>query len=87
MPIILKRLQEFQTAQGSNNLHRPFNSFKNTVTSVLTPDDIGYPTQLLPYSDHPPILFGQGQASALLQPQIAVVGSRKPSPHGRQNGL
>ncbi|HFQ3065717.1 TPA: DNA-processing protein DprA [Acinetobacter baumannii] len=26
----------------------------------------------------------QGQAQALLQPQIAIVGSRKPSPHGRQ---
>ena len=51
---------------------------------ILTPEDIGYPTQLLPYPDHPPILFGQGQAQALLQPQIAMVGSRKPSPHGRQ---
>ncbi len=50
----------------------------------MTPDDSGYPTQLIPYTDHPPIIFGKGQAQALLQPQIAIVGSRKPSPHGRQ---
>ncbi len=30
------------------------------------------------------LFFGKGQAQALLQPQIAIVGSRKPSPHGRQ---
>lgn len=51
---------------------------------ILTADDSGYPAQLLPYTDHPPIIFGKGQAQALLQPQIAIVGSRKPSPHGRQ---
>ncbi|MEZ6841551.1 hypothetical protein ABVN80_18130 [Acinetobacter baumannii] len=30
------------------------------------------------------LFLGEGQAQALLQPQIAIVGSRKPSPHGRQ---
>jgi DNA processing protein len=50
----------------------------------VTPHDIDYPKQLMPYADHPPILFGQGHLQALLQPQIALVGSRKPSPHGRQ---
>jgi DNA processing protein len=51
---------------------------------IVTPDDTLYPSQLLPYADHPPIIFGQGNLQALLQPQIAIVGSRKPSPHGRQ---
>ncbi|MBH2001758.1 MAG: DNA-protecting protein DprA [Moraxellaceae bacterium] len=80
----LKRLQEFQTAQGQQNFEQLIQLICQHSDFILTPKDIGYPTQLLPYPDHPPILFGQGQAQALLQPQIAMVGSRKPSPHGRQ---
>lgn len=80
----LKRLKEFQTAQGQQQFEQLLQLICRHSDFILTPDDIGYPTQLLPYSDRPPILFGQGQAQALLQPQIAMVGSRKPSPHGRQ---
>ena len=80
----LKRLQEFQTAQGQQKFEQMIQLICQHSDFILTPEDIGYPTQLLPYPDHPPILFGQGQAQALLQPQIAMVGSRKPSPHGRQ---
>lgn len=80
----LKRLQEFQTAQGQQKFEQLIHLICQHSDFILTPEDIGYPTQLLPYPDHPPILFGQGQAQALLQPQIAMVGSRKPSPHGRQ---
>ncbi|RZK44463.1 MAG: DNA-protecting protein DprA, partial [Pedobacter sp.] len=80
----LKRVSEFQTPQGQQQFEQIVQLICLHSDFVLTPQDIGYPTQLLPYSDHPPILFGQGQAHALLQPQIAMVGSRKPSPHGRQ---
>lgn len=80
----LKRLQEFQTAEGQQKFEQLIQLICQHSDFILTPEDIGYPTQLLPYPDHPPILFGQGQAQALLQPQIAMVGSRKPSPHGRQ---
>ncbi|MCH7315664.1 DNA-processing protein DprA [Acinetobacter sp. ANC 3882] len=80
----LKRLAEFQTPQGQQQFEQQIQLICKHSDFILTPDDIGYPTQLLPYVDRPPILFGQGQAQALLQPQIAMVGSRKPSPHGRQ---
>jgi len=80
----LKRLEEFQTAQGQQQFQQLIELICKHTDFILTTEDIGYPTQLLPYSDHPPIIFGQGQAQALLQPQIAMVGSRKPSPHGRQ---
>lgn len=51
---------------------------------ILTLDHPDYPPQLRPYADKPPILFGQGDAKALSAFQIAIVGSRKPSAHGRQ---
>ena len=80
----LKRVQQFQTPQGQQDFERMIELIRLHSDFILTPADVGYPTQLLSYSDHPPILFGQGQAQTLLQPQIAMVGSRKPSPHGRQ---
>ena len=80
----LKRVQEFQTSQGQAQFEQVIQQICQHTDFILTTEDQDYPTQLLPYSDHPPIIFGQGHAQALLQPQIAVVGSRKPSPHGRQ---
>jgi len=43
-----------------------------------------YPPLLREISDPPPILFVQGETAALCRPQVAVVGSRNPSPHGRE---
>ncbi|HHY2119504.1 TPA: DNA-processing protein DprA [Acinetobacter baumannii] len=80
----LKRVSEFQTPQGQTQFEQLVQQVVQHTDFILTPDDSGYPTQLLPYTDYPPIIFGKGQAQALLQPQIAIVGSRKPSPHGRQ---
>lgn len=80
----LKRVNEFQTPQGQAQFEQLVQQVRQHTDFILTPDDSGYPTQLLPYTDYPPIIFGKGQAQALLQPQIAIVGSRKPSPHGRQ---
>ncbi|MDV7389357.1 DNA-processing protein DprA [Acinetobacter baumannii] len=80
----LKRVSEFQTPQGQTQFEQLVQQVVQHTDFILTADDSGYPSQLLPYTDYPPIIFGKGQAQALLQPQIAIVGSRKPSPHGRQ---
>ena len=80
----LKRLKEFQSTQGQKKFDQMIELICQHSDFIITPEDTTYPTQLLPYADRPPILFGQGQAQALLQAQIAMVGSRKPSPHGRQ---
>ncbi|RKG31123.1 DNA-protecting protein DprA [Acinetobacter guerrae] len=80
----LKRIQEYQTHSGQQDFAKLIDLVKQHTDFIVTPEDIAYPSQLLPYEDRPPIIFGQGKADALLQPQIAIVGSRKPSPHGRQ---
>ena len=80
----LKRVQEYQSDAGQQDFARLINLIKQYTDFIVTPDDTLYPSQLLPYEDRPPIIFGQGKVDALLQPQIAIVGSRKPSPHGRQ---
>ena len=80
----LQRLSEFQTEAGQQKFKKLIQDIQKHTDFILTLDQPDYPTQLLPYTNKPPILFGQGNAQALLQPQIAIVGSRKPSTHGRQ---
>ena len=80
----LQRLSEFQTTTGQQKFQILLQDIQKNSDFILTLDHPDYPTQLLPYSDKPPILFGQGDAQALSQAQIAIVGSRKPSAHGRQ---
>lgn len=79
-----QRLEQFHTIDGQQQFQNLLHQIKKSSDFVITEQDSCYPTQLLPYSDRPPILFGQGNEQILLQPQIAIVGSRKSSPHGRQ---
>lgn len=80
----LQRFKEFHSAEGQQKFQQCLTDIQNTSDFILCADDPAYPPQLQHYSDKPPLLFGQGQPHALLQPQVAIVGSRKPSPHGRQ---
>lgn len=80
----LKRFQEFHTPEGQKNLQHCLKQIQQSSDFVLIFSEANYPQQLLPYTDKPPLIFGQGNAQVLLQPQVAIVGSRKPSPHGRQ---
>ncbi|VAW92670.1 Rossmann fold nucleotide-binding protein Smf possibly involved in DNA uptake [hydrothermal vent metagenome] len=52
--------------------------------SVLTLADEAYPTLLKEIADPPPLLFLLGDKSLLLSEQIAMVGSRNPTPMGLQ---
>jgi len=52
---------------------------------VLCLADPGYPQMLLQAADPPLLLFAQGRLDLLERPAVAVVGSRHPSPQGRDN--
>ncbi|MDE2089464.1 MAG: DNA-processing protein DprA [Gammaproteobacteria bacterium] len=51
---------------------------------LLTLRDPGYPRLMREIPDPPPLLFVHGDADALATPQLAVVGSRNPTPAGRE---
>lgn len=80
----IQRLRDFHLAESQLQFQYCVALIQKHSDFILTLEHSDYPTQLLPYADKPPILFGQGDAQALLQPQVAIVGSRKPSSHGRQ---
>jgi DNA processing protein len=48
--------------------------------------DTAYPPQLAATPGAPPVLYVQGDVAALRRPQLAVVGSRRPTPAGRRIG-
>ena len=50
--------------------------------TLLSAEDEAYPERLLEIYDPPPVLWVRGNAEALNQPGIAVVGTRHPSPYG-----
>lgn len=52
---------------------------------VLTRADAAYPTLLAQIPDPPPLLYVRGNADSLQLPQIAMVGSRRPSADGRRH--
>jgi len=78
---IISRLAAPDWATVETQLHwqqRPGNR-------IITCADSLYPTLLKEIVDPPPLLFVQGQVEALIRQQVAVVGSRNPSPDGSNN--
>ena len=51
---------------------------------ILTLDSHDYPALLREIADPPPVLFVQGDKTLLDRPQLAIVGSRNPSPTGAE---
>ncbi|MEX0387088.1 DNA-processing protein DprA [Spiribacter onubensis] len=49
---------------------------------IITRDDARYPARLAEIPDPPPVLFVRGEPAVLDTPQIAVVGTRNPTPGG-----
>jgi DNA processing protein len=74
LPDTIKRLQE-ECLAWANQPDR----------CILTFDSEEYPTLLYETADPPPLLFVWGDPNVLGLPQIAIVGSRNPTPDGRRN--
>lgn len=57
---------------------------KQDANSLLTIDSDSYPDLLRELPDPPPLLFLCGDPAVLNLPQLAIVGSRRPTPAGEQ---
>ncbi|AOA59505.1 DNA-processing protein DprA [Acinetobacter larvae] len=80
----IQRAQQFKQTEGQVAFQRCLEQVQQHTDHIVTEQQRQYPQQLSIYSDRPPILFIQGAWQNLSQPQIAIVGSRKASPHGKQ---
>ncbi|SDC17108.1 DNA-processing protein DprA [Acinetobacter boissieri] len=80
----IERAKNFKQPEQQRHFQSLIDLICRECDFVCTPLDPQYPKQLLHYSDHPPILFGQGNIELLNAPQISIVGSRKASKAGLQ---
>ncbi|RYY78142.1 MAG: DNA-protecting protein DprA [Moraxellaceae bacterium] len=80
-----KKLQEWQqNPDFAAQFEQAIRSLNHAQDHVLALNDLHYPRQLKQIADPPPFLFVRGNLDTLSQPQIAIVGSRKPSQTGQQ---
>lgn len=56
-----------------------------TAHAVITLGDPLYPQSLLHSPDPPLLLYAQGRTELMARPQLAIVGSRNPTPQGSDN--
>jgi len=59
-----------------------FTWVKQDRAAILTPDQLAYPPLLARLPDRPPVLYVRGDVGLLSDPQVAIVGSRNPTPQG-----
>lgn len=80
----IQRFSTFYQSENQQKFQHCLQLIQQHSDFIVCWEDKDYPQQLQPFNDKPPLLFGQGQINILNAPQIALVGSRKPSPHGQQ---
>lgn len=81
----LKRRQQWQDSpRVQTAFEHIFNAIVQQHYHLIQLDDVEYPKQLRQIDDPPPFLFVRGDRTCLMQPQLAMVGSRKPTPSGAQ---
>jgi DNA processing protein len=59
-----------------------FGRAENAGARIITPDDDLWPQRLNEIYDPPIVLYVRGDAGCLMEPSIAVVGTRHPTPYG-----
>ena len=83
-PAALDVIQRYQ--QGDSALHARLETAQRWLEQpdcrVLPLDSADYPELLRRIPDPPPLLYLQGNSSLLHDPQLAMVGTRHPGPHG-----
>lgn len=76
---------EFISKRDKTQIQPSLDWLNQSDHHLLTLTDPAYPSLLAEISDPPPLLFAQGQLDLLNYPQLAIVGSRNPTPAGITN--
>jgi DNA processing protein len=78
---IIQRYQQGEVSLGAR-LDAVYRWLERPGCQVLCLDSTEYPALLRDIPDPPPLLYLQGNAQLLHDPQLAMVGTRHPGPHG-----
>jgi DNA processing protein len=58
-------------------------AFENEGLAIVTSLDEDYPPGLRSVADYPAVLYARGETRTLRRPAVAIVGTRRPTPYGR----
>lgn len=79
-----KVVEKFIQIRSQVDLDQMMSSINNKGIKILTWDDIDYPRRLKEISQSPPVLFINGSINVEDDWAVAVVGTRRVTPYGRQ---
>ena len=74
-------------AGGEVDWSREFKLAKKFGVEIVTPADPAYPPLLRESPSHPLALYVKGNVAALSQPGVAMVGTRRATPYGRDQAF
>ncbi|WP_076417381.1 DNA-processing protein DprA [Colwellia sp. UCD-KL20] len=84
---LTEKQQSAITHPDWNKINKVITDSKLCGSDIVCFDDEEYPERLKQIYDPPLVLFTQGNKQLLLEPQIAIVGSRGATPFGRENAF
>lgn len=83
-PELVRRLRTAHSGEADQRARQALRALQRVDGFALTPDDLAYPASFAALPDRPFLLFATGQLELLRRPGIAVVGTRTPTPGGRE---
>jgi len=82
-PAVGRALREYLSCPDREGVEADLAWAREPQCHILAIGDSAYPQRLAATANPPPLLFVRGEPELLRQPQLAIVGSRNPSPAGR----
>ncbi|HEX2092840.1 MAG TPA: DNA-processing protein DprA [Longimicrobiaceae bacterium] len=81
---IVRRVAAASTTEGRERTRKALERLDRMGAVAITPDDLAYPAAFRRLPDAPFLLFATGNLELLGRPGIAIVGTREPTPYGRE---
>ena len=86
-PAAIQAITSLNVAMTSPQLDRDWRQLQQLNIQLIPLSHPDYPELLKQIADPPPLLYVRGRLALLNKPQLAMVGSRKPSAQGRENAF
>jgi len=81
---LVRRVSEASGTRARERTAQAMERLEKVGAVALTPDDRAYPDAFRTLADAPFLLFASGDLALLGRPAVGIVGTREPTPYGRE---
>lgn len=81
---LVRRVSEASGARARERTAQAMGRMEQAGAVAITPDDRAYPDAFRSLPDAPFLLFASGNLELLGRPAVGIVGTREPTPYGRE---